>query len=137
MSRGFTQVTFLVMGTLLVWLACFTAIYVLGAVACARDFAQLRIAGLGIPGVVSTLLVLAAAAFTAWRVQCALRQRQRGDQNAKFTQFLALSLGTLVLVGLGLLTLPALLVRPACAGQPALGLHFHTGIQADQAAGFP
>ena len=36
MLRGFTRVTLVILGSLLAWLACFTAIYVLGALACAQ-----------------------------------------------------------------------------------------------------
>lgn len=129
MARSFTRVSFLVMGSLLAWLACFSAIYVLAAVACARDPGDLRSAG-AFPAAAAILLLLLATAFTVWQVRRALRQRRRGDQNAKFTEFLALSLGALALLGLGLLALPALLARPACAGQPALA-----NLQAIAAAG--
>lgn len=120
MAPGFTRVTFLVMGSLLAWLACFAAIYALGAIMCARGLAQAQLAGIGIIGAASTVLVLATAAFTAWQARRALQQRRQGNQNAKFTQFLALGLATLVLTGLALLALPVLLVRPACVGQPTL-----------------
>lgn len=120
MARSFPHVALLITGSLLAWLACFAAIYVLGAIACARDFADLRLAGISFPAIASVLLLLLATGFTAWQVRRALRQRRRGDQNSKFTEFLALSLGALALMGLGLLAMPVLLVRPACAGQPTL-----------------
>lgn len=120
MARPFTQVAFLVMGSLLAWLACFASIYVLGAIACARDFVHLRLAGLTLPTIASVLLLSTATGFTIWQVRRAQRQRRRGDQNSKFTEFLVLSLGTLAMLGLGMLALPALLVRPACTGQPEL-----------------
>jgi hypothetical protein len=124
-TRSFTRVAFLITASLLVWLACFAAIYVLGAIACVRGFTHVRLAGVALPAATSILLLLAATGFTICQIRQALRQRRRGDQNAKFAGFLALSLGTLALMGLGLLAVPALLLHPACSGQPELvtGMH--------------
>jgi hypothetical protein len=120
-ERSFRRAAFLVTGSLLAWLACFAAIYVSETIACARGFARAQLApGIGPIGAAATVLLLATAIFTARQVHRALHQRRRGDQNAKFLQFLALSLGMLMLTGLAMLALPALLVRPACAAQPTL-----------------
>ncbi len=120
MPRAFTPTSFRIMGSLLAWLACFTVIYVLGALACARGLAGLSIAGFGFIGLVTILAVLAVGVFTVWQVRSAFRQVRGGGEDEKFRGFLALSLGGLVLFGLLLLLLPALVVRPACTGQPAL-----------------
>lgn len=121
MSGRFTRVTFLVIGPLLGWLACFTGIYVLGAIACARGLAQLRVAGVGFVGAVTAGLVLVAAALTAWRMASALRQYRSRAHGERFTAFLTLSLGALALLALVLLAMPVLITRPACAGQPVFG----------------
>ena len=120
MLRGFTRVTLVIMGSLLAWLACFTAIYVLGALACARGLAATRIAGFGVIGLMTTVLVLATAAFTLWQIAAAARHRRSAAHNDRFSGFLARSLGGLVMLGVVLLSLPATIVRPACAGQPML-----------------
>lgn len=122
MLRGFTRVTLVIMGPLLAWLACFTAVYVLGALACARGFAGARVAGVGVIGLMTTVLVLATAAFTVWQATSALRHQRSTAHNDKFSGFLALSLGGLVMFGLVLMALPALIVQPPCAAQPVLEL---------------
>lgn len=131
MRRGaFTRTSLRIMGSLLAWLAGFTMIYVLGAVACAGGLAQLGVAGIGFIGIATTLVVLAVGAFTVWQVVSATREVRSGAQEQKFGGFLALSLGGLVLFGLLLLLLPALVVRPACTGQPALTIEARSAIPA-------
>ncbi len=120
MQRRFTRVTWLVMAPLLAWLACFTGVYLVGALACARGFAGVRWAGVGITTLLTALLVLAAAAFTAWRIASARRLLRGSPEEQKFSAFLASSLAGLVLLGLVLVWLPVLVVRPPCTGQPAL-----------------
>lgn len=120
MARSFTRATLRLMGSLLVWLASFTVIYVLGAVSCARGDAGLQSAGFGVFGLLTMLIVLAAGAFALWQIVRATRQVRAGAPEGKFGAFLALSLGGLVLFGLLLLLLPSLVVQPSCTGQPAL-----------------
>lgn len=120
MLRGFTRVTRVILGPLLAWLACFTAIYVLGALACARGFAETRIAGAGVIGLLTSVLVMVTAAYTLWQIPSALRHYRSSTQNDSFSGFLALGLGGLVVLGLVLVSLPVLIVRPACASQPML-----------------
>jgi hypothetical protein len=119
-SGRFTRVTLAMTGPLLAWLACFSVIYGFGAVACARGFAQMRLAGVGVIGAVTTAAVLATAAFTVWQIAAAMRQYRSSGHSEKFAGFLVLSLGGLGLLGLILLALPALVIRPVCAGQPEL-----------------
>ncbi|HWL63045.1 MAG TPA: hypothetical protein VNQ32_09625 [Steroidobacteraceae bacterium] len=120
MRGRFSHITLLIMGPLLAWLACFAAAYALGALACARGFAEVRVAGLGITTVLTVLLVLATAAATVRKILAARRRMQDVGQQERFGAFLAFSLGALVLMGLLLLWLPALVVRPVCTGQPEL-----------------
>lgn len=121
MERGFTRVTLQIAGTVLVWLACFTAIYVFGALACVRGLAVTSMDSPIVIDVAAVLLVLSAAAFTLWQVRRAVRQHRAGD-GMGFIPSLALGLGMFVLLGLVMLSLPVLLARPLCAGQPELGM---------------
>jgi hypothetical protein len=122
MSARFTSVTWLTFGSLLAWLSCFVSIYVLTALACARGWADLRFAGLGIVPATWALLLLVAAGCTGALATLALRRRRRAqgrDSNARFIDFLALSLGLFALFALLWMALPALAAH-SCAGQPVL-----------------
>lgn len=121
MSPPFARLALRITGPLLAWMACFTLVYVLGAISCAHDAGRARADGIGLAGAISLLLVLVTAAFTAWQVRVALQdRRRRSDQNAKFARFLVLGLGAIGLMGLAMLALALIAVHPACAGQPAL-----------------
>lgn len=121
MPPPFGRLAMRIMGSLLAWMACFTMVYVLGAISCAHQAGRARVDGIGLAGAASLLLVLATAAFTAWQMRTALQQRrQRSDQNTKFARFLVLGLGAIGLMGLAMLALAVTSVHPHCAGQPAL-----------------
>lgn len=137
MPRPFTRVTLQVMGPLLAWLVCFTAVYVVGALACARGFAQVQVAGLHITGLLTTLLVLATAAFTVWKIITARKLLRRAGPEQAFSGFLAVSLGGLVLLGLLLVCLPVLVVRPTCTGQPELEVAASAAAAAGTMPAFP
>lgn len=117
MQHRFTPTAFFIWSGLLVWAADFLFIYVFAALACARGFAHLRIAGFPIVPVATTLASILALLVTAAMAWFAL-QRARGgpssDQHSQFILFLALALSALAMIAIVWSSLPPLLLRVGC-----------------------
>lgn len=105
-------------GGLIAWAAQFTVIYGVAAVACARGYGGVSVAGIGlVPFAILAATVLALAA-TALVMGFAARARRRMDERThptdRFLNTTALLVGGLSLVTILWHGLPALIV-PACA----------------------
>ena len=104
---------------LIIWAAHFTVIYGFNALACARAFAGLSVAGLGVVPVVVVALTLAALAAAGTILLVAVRDHAAGAPGdgpgeAGFLRYLTIAVAALALVAIAWNGLPALLV-PACA----------------------
>lgn len=113
MPRRFTRTVLFITGGLLIWLANFVFVYVFAAVACARGFADVQLAGVRLVVLVVTVSnLLAGAASVALLVIAGKRRRtERGNREAGFIHFLARATGAIALLALLLLALPPLLVE--------------------------
>ena len=115
-GRSFTRNAVQLWGGLLVWAAYFLVVYVVGAVACERDFTDVRIVGVGLvpfagaAGLFAALAATAALARSAWR-----RARTDATHGGRFVGALAWTLSLLTLLALAWVALPPLLLRTGCA----------------------
>lgn len=115
-EHRFTPTALFIVGSLLVWMANFVVVYVIGALACARGFADIQILGLPIVSVATAASSLVAAIVTVVLLRkgtIALRDRHASEQS-RFIGFVALMTSVLALIALVLVALPPLLVV-ACA----------------------
>jgi len=112
MRHRFTPTTLLITGGLLIWMTNFLFAYVFAAVACARGFAQLRVANLPIIPVVTTIAALLAGAATIQLIRHGAQRLRAaaGDEHTRFIGFVTLATSAIALVALILLALPPLLV---------------------------
>jgi hypothetical protein len=110
-EHRFTPTTLFITGSLLVWMANFVVVYVIAALACARGFADMRLAGLPIVPVATTACSVAAAVVTFVLLRRGARElRDRaGSDHSRFLGFVALTTSVLALIALVLVALPALL----------------------------
>jgi hypothetical protein len=110
-ERRFAATTFLITGGLLIWLTNFTFVYVFAALACARNFARVQIAGLAIVPIVTTFATLSAAIATAVLIAAARRRRRASDQDphSRFIDFVVLATSGIALVVLVWLAFPPLM----------------------------
>jgi hypothetical protein len=111
-EQRFGATTFFLTGGLLIWLTTFCFVYVFAAVACARRFADVQIADVGIIPLTTTLASLLAGAATAALITFA-RKRLRDEQvdaHARFIDFVALAVSAIALVALVWLALPPLMI---------------------------
>ena len=117
MQHRFTPTSMLLAGGLLVWMATFTFLYVFAALACARGFAHVQVAGLPLIPSVSIVTSLIAAAINAQLVRYGWRSHKQAtlDEHSRFIGFVTLATSALGLVALVMLVLPPLVVQP-CAG---------------------
>lgn len=118
-QHRFASTTFLVWGTLLIWIGNFVAVYVFTAFACARQFHHVELAGIPVVPLTTTVLTATSAAFTAtlmWRAQRRAVQENRADQHSPFIRFLILATGALALIGALWIALPPLLLNGQCEG---------------------
>lgn len=115
-EHRFTPTTLFIVGALLVWMTNFLVVYVFAALACARGFADLRVLGLPIVPVATTLSCVAAAIVTGalLRRGFALMRAAVLSEHARFIGFVAFMTSTLAMIGLVMLALPPLVVS-ACA----------------------
>jgi len=113
-SRPFTATTFLIAGGLLSWLAVFMFVYIFAALACARGFADARLAGLPIVPLIGSAAIGLTALVTVVLMRRAHRSAAQ-DSHARFIAFVAVAASAIALVALVWLMLPALMVR-ACNG---------------------
>jgi uncharacterized membrane protein len=117
-EHPFTSTTLFIAGSLLIWLANFVVVYVLAALACARGFATVRLLGLPIVPVLTTVSSIAAAIVTLLllRKGAAALHDSAQTEHSRFIGFVALATSVLAMIGLVLLALPPLVVS-ACARQ--------------------
>jgi hypothetical protein len=116
-GRRFTPTALFVCGGTLIWASDFLAIYVIAAIACARGWAALTIAGMPFVAFVGTVLTLAAGAGTIAVLRAGLkrlRSIERVDEPARFIYFLAAAIGMLALVAILYGALPAWLLATEC-----------------------
>jgi hypothetical protein len=116
MEYRFTSTTLLMMGGLLIWGADFLIVYTFAAVACARQFADLELAGLGIIPAVTVAISAIALVAAALIGRSALRRLQahNPEQPRRFIDFLALAVSVLAIIAIAWSALPALLIEEAC-----------------------
>ncbi len=115
-ERRFTPTALIIVGPLLAWIANFVVVYVIGALACARGFAEDRVLGLPLVTIVASGSSLAAAIVTLVLLRkgrSALRDR-RASEPARFIGFVTFMTSTVALIALVLVALPPLMVV-ACA----------------------
>lgn len=116
-QHRFAPTAFFIWSGLLVWAADFLLVYVFAALACARGFAHLQIAGFSIVPFVTTLVSIVALLATAALMWPALRRARNGpssDQHSQFILFLAIALSALALIAIVWTGLPPLLLRVGC-----------------------
>lgn len=116
MQHRFTPTFMLLAGGLLVWIAAFTFLYVFAALACARGFADVRVAGLPLIPSVSVVTTVVAAAVNVQLARYGWRSHKQAtlDEHSRFIGFVTLATSAIGLVALVMLVLPPLLVQ-ACA----------------------
>lgn len=115
-EHRFTATTLFIVGSLLVWTANFVVVYVIGALACARGFEDVRLLGLPIVSIATIASSLIAAAVTIVLLRKGLLVwRARGSsEHSRFIGFVALMTSGLALIALVLVALPPFMVV-ACA----------------------
>jgi hypothetical protein len=116
MPRRFTPTVFFLTGGLLIWLANFVLVYGLAAVACARDFADARLAGVRLlPLTILGCNLLAGAATVILLLIARQRWRaERHDAHGRFLHFLILATCVIAVLALWFLAMPPLLIRDPC-----------------------
>ena len=114
-EHRFTPTSLFITGALLIWMADFVAVYVFAALACARNFAAVRVVGLPIVPFAAILLSIGAAATTAMVLRSALRTMRdtRTSEHSRFLGFVAVMTSVLAMIAIVLLSLPPL-VTSAC-----------------------
>lgn len=116
-THRFTPTALFVCGGLLIWAADFMIIYVVAAIACARDFAAITIAGLPFVAAFGTALTAGAVAATVLLMGVAtrrLRAQGQSEQSVRFIYFLAGAIGGLSLIAILFNALPAWLLATEC-----------------------
>jgi hypothetical protein len=113
----FTTTAFFIWCGLLIWTADFLFVYIFSALACARRFGDITVAGLPIVPVSTTLVSLVALTCTVAVMRVALK-RERADspsgEPSKLIRFLALALGALAVIAIVWSALPPLVLRSHC-----------------------
>jgi uncharacterized membrane protein len=113
----FTPTTIFIWSSLLIWMTSFVLVYVFAALACARQFADVRVMGVGIVPFTTALCLAVAALATGWLMHRAWRRlRAQTDAESSFLRFIVLATGVLALIGLTYLALPSMLLAVRCAG---------------------
>jgi hypothetical protein len=118
--RRFTPTALLLCGGLLVWAADFLLIYTVSAVACAKGYAHLQIAGL--PLVSFTCLTITALACIASGVLIRIalvriREGRGANASAAFIRFMTLSVAGLGLLATLFNVIPAILLWSVSCGR--------------------
>lgn len=117
MTHRFTSTAIYLWSALLTWMGTFVFVYVFAALACARQFAGARVAGMPLVPFVTTLSGIAAGMTTAYLLWTSYRRmRTSTDEHSRFIQFVVSATSILVLVGLLYLALPPLILATHCAG---------------------
>jgi hypothetical protein len=107
----FTSTAFFIWGGLLTWAAYFLFVYVFAAVACARRFAHLSVAGLPVVSLVTGIATVIALGITVALTRFAT---QRLAATSAFARFLALALGALAVICILWVALPSLVLHRSC-----------------------
>lgn len=115
-EHRFLSTTLFIAGSLLIWIADFTIVYVFAALACARGFADVRVLGLPTVPVVTILssIVSAIATFVLFHKAALILRDTAASEHSRFIGFVALTTSVLAMIALVLLALPPLIVS-ACA----------------------
>lgn len=116
-SGGYVAETLKMTAGMLIWALHLGVVYAVVAVACARGFADERIAGVGlVPLAVggATIVALAAAGLVLASALRALRQTGPAPGERRFASTMAAAVAGLALVAIAWGGLPALLV-PTCS----------------------
>ena len=112
----FAVTTVWVWAGLLVWAPYFFGLYVLAALACERDFAQVRLAGVRVVPFAAACGLLVALGITAILAEVARRRLRSGRPCVTpFADFLAWVLALLGALAAVWTALPALLLQTGCA----------------------
>lgn len=115
-STGFIRRSLFAVAGLLVWAFHFTTVYVLNALACARNFDQERLLGFGlVPLLVGLATVLAVGAvilILALALRRSAVMRDDDDPAAGFLRHLTVSVCLLSIVAICWTGFPALFVTP-------------------------
>lgn len=117
-GQRFTRTALIICGGLLIWAVDFLAVYVIAAIACAKGWVELTVAGMPFVAFVGTILTIAASAATIVILRSASRRLQadgRLDQSMRFIYFLAAAIGVLALVAILFNALPAWWLATECA----------------------
>ena len=118
MHTGFTPTILYLSGGLIIWGARFLAAYIFTAIVCARGWAGVSLAGLGLVPAVVTLFTLAAAAgCVAIMLRAASHLRRSSsdadEQNTRFVHYIAATMAALGLLAVIWETLPVFMI-PIC-----------------------
>lgn len=116
-GRRFTPTTMFICGGLLIWAADFLLMYVVAAIACARQFASLAVLGLPFVAMFGTALTAVSILAIVWLVRVAvrrLRAEHASDRAVRFIYFLAASIGSFSIVAVVFNALPAWLLATEC-----------------------
>jgi uncharacterized membrane protein len=108
----FAPTALLVWSGLLIWALNFLCIYIFAALACARRFSHLTIAGLPIVPAVTSAVSVATFAATLAFMWVALKRGKPAEST--LLRFLALTLGTLALLATAWVALPPLILDNRC-----------------------
>jgi hypothetical protein len=116
-GRRFTPTAVFMCGGILIWATDFLAIYVIAAIAFAKGWAALTVAGMPFVAFVGTALTIAAGAGTVGVLSVGLKRlRANGqlDESVRFLYFLAAAIGMLALVAIFYNALPAWFLATEC-----------------------
>jgi len=114
-QHAFGMTTLFIVGALVAWLGAFLVVYVFAAIACAKGFAHVRILGLPIVPVVTTLTCLFTAGITIvlMRKVGARLRTEAASEHERFIGFVAFATSAIAIFALVLLALPPLVMN-AC-----------------------
>lgn len=116
-GHRFTPTALFICGGILIWAGDFLAVYVIAALACAKGWVELTIAGMPIVAFIGTILTIAACAGTAAILRIGLKRLQangRLDASMRFIYFLAAAIGMLALIAILFNALPAWFLAAEC-----------------------
>lgn len=112
-QHRFSRTAFLIWSALLIWIATFLIAYVVAALACAHQFADRHLLGIGLVPAVTVLCSLLATLALAYVVGRAL-QRRHTDASTSFICFVVVATGAVALIGVLYVVLPPLLLAGHC-----------------------
>jgi hypothetical protein len=117
-GHRFTPTALFICGGLLIWASDFLAVYVIAAIACAKGWAKMTVAGMPIVAFIGTILTIAACAGSFVMLRVGVRRLQANgqlDESMRFIYFLAAAIGMLALVAILFNALPAWWLATECA----------------------